>query len=152
MNFRDIQAGKYVRQAGVPGHHPLTLSRRQFLRTAAGATVLGATVGSGLWNPLVAQASGSNDPVHIPGATPFLGGAFHIFGPESIDPIDAEPSTITNFNGFTGLAYISGNVTQTNTKTHEVRSLPFVGSDMRFMKGAYRGTDGHVHHGAFALV
>jgi hypothetical protein len=30
--------------------------------------------------------------------------------------------------------------------------LPFVDSDMRFMKGVFRGTDGRIHQGAFALV
>ena len=86
------------------------------------------------------------------GATPALGGAYHLFGPAAIDPIDAEPSTITNFNGFVGLAYISGMVTQTNVPTGEKLRFPFVDSDMRFMKGEFRGTDGHMHHEAFALI
>jgi hypothetical protein len=85
-----------------------------------------------------------------------LGGTFHVFGPGptgmGLDPIDAEPITITDFNGFAGLAYISGTVTQTNTSTGEVLTLPFLDSDMRFMKGVYRGTDGSIHQGAFALV
>ncbi len=81
-----------------------------------------------------------------------MGGAFHVFAPALPDPIDAEPATITDFNGFDGLAYISGTVTQTNTATDEVRTLPFVDSDMRFMKGVFRGTDGRIHRGAFALV
>jgi hypothetical protein len=68
------------------------------------------------------------------------------------DPIDAEPSTITNLNGFVGLAYISGMVTQTNTKTGATARYPFQNSDMRFMQGNFRGTDGRVHQGAFALV
>ena len=66
--------------------------------------------------------------------------------------IDAEPATITNFNGFVGLAYISGMVTRTNVKTGEKMRLPFVDSDMRFMKGEFRGTDGRMHHGAFAFI
>ena len=69
-----------------------------------------------------------------------------------IDPVDAEPATITDFNGFVGLAYISGTVAQTNPATGEVRRLPFVNNDMRFMKGVFRGTDGQIHQGAFALV
>ena len=81
-----------------------------------------------------------------------MGGAFHVFGPAAIDPVDAEPSTITDFNGFVGLAYISGTVTRTNTATGEVLTLPFVNSDMRFMQGIFRGTDGYLHHGAFAFV
>jgi hypothetical protein len=43
-------------------------------------------------------------------------------------------------------------VTQTNTKTGEMVRLPFVDSDMRFMQGVFRGTDGKVHQGAFAFV
>ena len=75
-----------------------------------------------------------------------------MFGPAAIDPIDAEPISITNIDASVGLAYVSGMVTQTNTKTHEVRRLPFVDSDMRFMQGVFRGTDGNVHPGAFAFV
>jgi hypothetical protein len=84
-----------------------------------------------------------------------LGGGFHLFAPTpdgSFDPIDAEPSSITDFNGFLGLAYISGTVRRTNTVTGEVLTLPFVNSDMRFMKGVFRGTDGQIHQGAFAFV
>ena len=73
-------------------------------------------------------------PVPIPGGTPALGGAYHVFGPAAFDPIDAEPVTITNLNASVGLAYVSGMVTQTNTKTDEVVRLPFVNSDMRFMQ------------------
>ena len=69
-----------------------------------------------------------------------------------LDPIDAEPSTITNVNGFVGLAYINGMVTQTNTKTGATARYPFQNSDMRFMQGNFRGTDGRVHQGAFAFV
>ena len=76
----------------------------------------------------------------------------HVFGPATIDPADAEPATITDFNGFVGLAYISGTVTQTNTATGEVLTLPFVDSDMRFMTGVFRDTDGKLQQGAFALV
>ena len=98
------------------------------------------------------EGHGRAKPVPIPGGSPVLGGNHHVFGPALIDPVDAEPSTITDFNGFVGLAYISGTVRQTNTATGEVRTLPFVKSDMRFMKGVFRGTDGDLHRGAFALV
>ena len=59
---------------------------------------------------------------------------------------------VTNFNGFVGLAYISGMVTETNTTTGAKRKLPFLTSDMRFMQGVFRDTEGRVHQGAFALV
>jgi len=131
------------------GRH--AVSRRYFLKIA-GAVGLGATLASEFWQPLTAAAKTDGSPVHIPGGTPVLGGAFHLFGPASIDPPDAEPSTITDFNGSLGLAYISGTVSQTNTVTGEVRTLPFLDSDMRFMKGVYRGTDGQIHQGTFGLV
>src|SRR6266511_2710036 len=65
------------------------------------------------------------------------GGAIHLYGPTpdgSFDPIDAEPSLITNFNGVVGLAYISGMVTRTNISTGERVELPFLNADMRFMQ------------------
>jgi hypothetical protein len=61
------------------------------------------------------------------------------------------PSTITDFNGFVGLAYISGMVTVYPNGAESYR-LPFIGSDMRFMQGVYRDTQGRVNRGTFALV
>jgi hypothetical protein len=165
MSIRDIRTGGVARTASVHRHNrsdighahcrQRAMSRRQFVHTATGAAVIGAAFGAGLWRPGLVEAVGSHEPIPIPGGTPQLGGAFHLFGPTpdgSFDPIDAEPSTITDFNGFLGLTYISGTVTQTNIATGEVRTLPFVESDMRFMKGVFRGTDGRTHKGAFALV
>ncbi len=162
MNIRDIQTEEFARRADAfyagqcqscqTQQGPFTLSRRQFARTAAGAAMIGATLGAGLGRPRIASAHNAHEPVHIPGGTPALGGAYHVFGPGVIDPADAEPSTITNFNGFMGIAFISGTVIRTNTKTGEARTLPFVDSDMRFMTGVFRGTDGQVHQGAFGFV
>ena len=45
------------------------------------------------------------------------------------------PDPYTNMNSFVGLAYISGMVTQTNTKTGATARFPFRDSDMRFMEG-----------------
>src|SRR5262245_6795113 len=161
MNFRDIPPWEFVSEAGVHRHdhghsgHMLFwqngMSRCQFTATAVGAAAFGAALGSGLSWPGLAKAQ-SHEPKYIPGGTPLLGGAFHVFGPALIDPIDAEPSTITDFNGFVGLAFISGTVRRTNTKTGEVRTLPYVNNDMRFMKGVFKGTDGRTHKGAFAFV
>jgi hypothetical protein len=66
--------------------------------------------------------------------------------------MDAEPATITNFNGFVGLAYISGMVTRRNRTTGETEQLPFLGSDMRYMTGVYRGEDGRVRRGTFGFI
>ena len=161
MNVRAISALKSAGSIRVhdPSHNAAevrqlrpAMSRRQFARTAAGTAVAGSTIGSRLWMPEPAQARASFAPVPIPGGSPVLGGSYHVFGPAAIDPIDAEPSSITNFNGFVGLAYVSGMVTQTNNKTGEKRRLPFLDSDMRFMQGDFVGTDRGVHQGAFAFV
>jgi len=114
------------------------MTRRQFGRAAAGTAVLG-------YESVIRTGAD-------PRWSPFLGGSFHVFGPNSIDPIDAEPITITNFNGFVGLAYPSGMVTRTNTQTGETLRLPFINADMRFMQGVFRGADGRIHQGTFALV
>ena len=128
------------------------VSRRQFGRIVAGTAVLGGTVGTGLLRPALADTIEPFVPVPIPGGTPALGGGFHVFAPGLVDPVDAEPITITDFNGFVGLAYLSGMVTQSNTTTHQVQRFPFLLSDMRFMRGVFRGADGNVHQGTFALV
>jgi hypothetical protein len=137
------------------GHHHIwsrVLSRREFGRATLGTLAVSAALSSGLSSPIRALASQSDTPIPIPGATPALGGDFHVFGPAGIDPIDAEPSTITDFNGFVGLAYLDGEVTQSNTSTGEIRTLPSHFTDMRFMKGVFKGSDGNTHPGAFALV
>jgi hypothetical protein len=160
MNYRAIAALKAsnptrVHNADSPA--PVSevrrgLSRRQFTRATAGTAVVGAAIGSALWTPALAAPKGAFAPVPIPGGTPFLGGSYHVFGPAAFDPIDAEPVTITNFNGFAGLAYISGMVTQTNTKTGVKTRYPFVDSDMRFMQGNFRGTDGRIHQATFGFI
>lgn len=158
MNFRALPGWKATSLTSVSDSRhdipsrqlPGPVSRRQFASTIAGSA-LAAAVGSRLWTPSLVEAA-SFAPVPIPGGSPALGGAYHVFGPAAFDPIDAEPVTITNLDAAVGLAYISGMVTQTNTKTGEVVRLPFVDSDMRFMQGVFRGTDGKVHPGAFAFV
>jgi hypothetical protein len=154
---RDLarQAGAYRLGHGRIGpapFEPRAPSRRQFLRTAGGALAAGAALGYGLGRPERAVANPGAEPVPIPGGTPVLGGAFHVFGPGLVDPIDAEPSTITDFIGFIGLAFLDGTVRRTNRVTGEVRTLPFVDTHMAFMKGLYRGTDGRFHRGAFAFI
>jgi hypothetical protein len=123
-------------------------SRRQFLGAAAGAA--GLALG---WKPGRALAKPGGDPVPIPGGFEIAGTLFHNFAPGFFgEPLDEEPSTITNFNGFVGLAYIDGMCTETNHTTGVVRRLPFLTADMRFMTGVYRDKTGKVRQGAFALV
>lgn len=162
MNKRDLQsegsalrARAFYQAAKRARTINQNMMRRQFLKTA-GATVLGAglgaALGSRIWPTRVAFAHGSHEPVPIPGGTPILGGSYHVYGPGIIDPVDAEPSSITDFNGFVGIAFINGTVTRTNTQTGEVRELPMIASDMRFMKGEYRGMDGQFHNGTFGFI
>jgi len=128
------------------------MSRRQFARTAAGVAAASAVFGLGTSR---AAASAPGDPVPIPGGEPKIGGMFHTFGPTpdgSFSPIDAEPITITNFNGFVGYALINGTAQRTNKRTGKIEMLPMILADMRFMTGVYRGADERIHQGAFAFV
>ena len=142
-----------TRDTGSGRQHRPCMTRRDFALTATGTAVFGSALGAGFLKPALAS-NWSFAPVPIPGGSPALGGFYHVFGPASglPDPIDAEPSTITNLDGFVGLAYISGMVTRTNSKTGERLRLPYRESDMRFMQGKFRGTDGNIHESTFALV
>jgi len=133
---------------------PPSMTRRQFARAAIRTAVLGSAFGSSLFRPALADTRASFAPVPVPGGTPLLGGSFHVFvpAPSGGDPIDAEPITITNLDGFVGLSSTSGMVTRTNTQTGETLRLPFINADMRFMQGVFRGADGRIHQGTFALV
>jgi hypothetical protein len=130
------------------------VSRRQFVRTTAGAMAAGAALGHAIWPGAIHAAKSAGEPLPIPGGTPALGGAFHVYGPgaPSLDPVSAEPSSITDFNGVVGLAYISGTVKRTNNSTGEIAELPFLSSDMRFMQGVFRGADGRVRRGTFGFI
>jgi len=138
------------------GQVPRSFSRREFVRRASGAMAAGAAVGGVLGRSrLFASEHSFADPLPIPGGTPALGGGFHVYGPTpdgSFDPIDAEPSTITNFNGVVALAYISGTVSQRQIGSNVQVELPYIASDMRFMQGVYRGVDGKPRQGTFGFI
>jgi hypothetical protein len=110
-----------------------------------------------LGSNLVPQARADvSDPTPIPGGNYFLGSPgplFHVFAPGAgTFPVDQEPITITDFDGFIGLAFISGMVTETNTTTGAQRKIPFTNADMRFMQGLFIDTNGQERQGTFALV
>jgi hypothetical protein len=123
------------------------LSRRGFLGLTAAASGLAFT---GLAAPpLAGAATASRLPNPIPNGLQLLGPdgpLFHLFlpGPTS------EPSTITDFHGFVGLANVGGRGTRTESggKPHHL----FFDSDNRFMSGVFVGRDGKVHHGTFGFV
>jgi hypothetical protein len=129
------------------------LTRRHFVRSATGALAAGAALTSGVWTPLVSASEHEHDPAN-PVPIPIGSFGFHVNAPglPGLDPVDADPSTITDFQGFTGLAYISGMVSRTDRRTHAKVELPFLSSDMRFMDGEYRGFDGRIRRGTFGLI
>src|SRR5215472_5000001 len=154
---------------GAPAHYrghqhfaERLLNRRGFLEKTG--LTLGALAGSGLLTgasrSAVLNSAGAGSgtgrksttsatPIPIPGGLQLLGPAgplFHIFLPAT----GAEPSTITDFNGFVGWAAVGG--MGTHTPAGEAAShLPFE-SDVRFMLGEFVGADGKNHHGAFAFI
>jgi hypothetical protein len=153
---------RYLSGSGVParstiatwhaGHrHVQGWSRRRFLQTAAGAAVAGAAVGTGLLNPLPASAAapGRGLPVPIPAGFDFFGTGLisHVMGPPPDDP-----STVYNFEGASAITFVSGSVERTDRRTGEVLTLPYLFNDMRFMKGVFRGRDGHERQATFGFV
>jgi hypothetical protein len=124
------------------------LSRRAFIGGTAAAAG-GAALGSGLLWPAAGSAalvSGQPAPRPTTATTTVNGVAFHFdfFGP------GVDPSSITDFNGFIGVADVRGKGTATNPDG-STETLLF-DTDMRFMKGVYVGVDGAVHKGTFGFV
>lgn len=119
------------------------IRRRTFLKAAAGSAAV--AYGSGLLHPwrALADPPGTGVPLPIPGGAPELGGVFHVFLPFP----GMEPSTITDFNGFTGVAVIDGHWTGPGSTPDSMYE-----ADMRFMKGLFVGTDGRARQGAFGFV
>jgi hypothetical protein len=95
-----------------------------------------------------AWAAGS-DPKPIPGG---IAPGFHYFvpGPKGVTKdaqgIDTEPSTITDYKGFTALGYINGTATGSDGRTYPMKS------DLRAYSGRYVGEDGQVHKRTFVFI
>ena len=95
----------------------------------------------------------SVSPIPIPASfNPGLGGPdvhFQLPGPAdntNTGRVGGEPSTITDFNGFIGVAHVEG----TGTDNHG--NTLFWDTDLRFMNGVFQGNDGRIHQGTFAFV
>jgi hypothetical protein len=91
-------------------------------------------------------------PLPIPGGfpNPFPGAPFVHFnfpGPADAQPIVGnDPSLITTFNGFIGVAHVEG------TGKDGDGNVLLWDVDLRFMQGVYQGEDGNLHQGTFAFV
>ena len=120
-----------------------TLSRRSFIRAAAGTA--GLVAGSQLLMPGLAHASrGSAVPKPLPWCTQIDDlGCFHFFFPGHA----AEHATITDFNGFIGVGEWGP-----GTGKDDHGTTLYWAADLRFMDGEFVGLDGHRHLGAFAFV
>jgi len=124
------------------------LSRRGFIGGAATAAAAGASLGSGLLWPTAGSATALSNraPKPTPATTTINGVAFHFvsFGP------GVDPSSITDFKGFVGVADVRGHGTAKHPDGSSEKLL--FDTDMRFMKGTYVGLDGAVHRGTFGFV
>jgi hypothetical protein len=91
-------------------------------------------------------------PVPIPGGfVPFPGAPLiHVFAPGPVDlglmGENVEPNTITNFDGFSALAYVAGTATDADGNSYTMAT------DMRVFSGTYVSADGSVLHGTFAFI
>ena len=122
------------------------LSRRAFVGGAAAAT--GITVGSSLLWPAAGSAAAHPNRAPKPTvATLKVNGiTFHVssFGP------GMDPSSITDFKGFVGVADVRGKgiATHPNGRTETL----LFDTDMRFMTGVYVAQDGKTYRGTFGFV
>ena len=132
--------------------HRAGLSRREFLQGAAGLTAFAATLSSvSRVEGAAAAAPGIGLVTPIPWTLEIAGQQFHVLAPP-FTGADSDPSTVYNFQGSAGIAFISGAVERTNRRTGERRTLPYAFNDMRFMQGRFEGRDGHVRDATFAFT
>jgi hypothetical protein len=141
------------------------LSRRRLFQGAAVAA-------AGLSGPLVwparsrADEDGDDDdrqssavpPSPIPGGIQIPGGPqIHVWAPgdpsvtlpfsgTTLMGFDVDPTTITNFDGFSAVAFHAGTATGSDGTTYDLET------DMRVFRGAYVASDGKRHFGTFGFV
>jgi hypothetical protein len=128
------------------------MSRRTFLRAGVGASVVGGALGAGLLRPVSALAApGIGNVLPIPSTLEFFGVKVHVQAPP-FSGQDTDPSTVWNFQGTSGIAFIDTEVTRMHRKTGKTQVWPSTENHMTFMQGIYVGRDGHVRKGTFSLV
>lgn len=152
---------------GMPHTH---LSRRRFLGGIGAAAAIGSAATLGGAAPALARPMDphrrkrtfSNRAAPNPIEAMVEGGAAPPFdfihwllpGPEGATTqilelpafgLDVDPSTITDFKGFTAYAVIAGKAKDHNGNDYDVEL------DVRVMKGHYCGVDGEEYHGTFGF-
>lgn len=124
----------------------MSISRRNFIWTSAGAAGVGLVLGSSA-KPLYADEEANRacpiEPQPIPhtNATPF-GTTIHT---------GDDPSVITDFSGVIAQADLELSGTGTDLNTGDSAPYGFH-AEMRFMKGKFVAADGKTHRGAFAFI
>jgi hypothetical protein len=138
------------------------LDRRRFVLKAAG-TVASAGAAGLVWPSPITAASNPSSRRVSPAPNPIPGGIelgpgllIHVWGPGdpavtlpfsgiTLQGFDVEPSTITDFNGSTAVAFHVGEIQASDGRTYNLET------DIRAFDGEYVA-DGAVRHGSFALV
>jgi hypothetical protein len=137
------------------------LDRRRFVLAAAGTMGGAASLG---WPHTAAAAAPLSSTKHrppppnpIPGGIPLAPGVvIHVWAPGdpavtlpftgiTLQGLDTEPATLTNFNGSSAVAFHVGSVRASDGRTYNLET------DIRAFDGEYI-VDGAVHGGSFALV
>jgi hypothetical protein len=128
---------------------PRRIGRRRLLAGAGAAVVVGAVGAFSLPRPVSAMELQRAKPAPLP-----IPGIWFLPGPDgSSTPIigipasglDVEPSTITDFNGFTAFAVLTGQAEGSNGTTYNVEF------DLRVMEGDYVAEDRSRQHGTFGF-
>jgi hypothetical protein len=135
------------------------VSRRTVLRYGA---VAGAAAAFAQALPGKAYAHGTPDvlpaPKPIPGGITLPGGTvIHVFPPGPagltlpysgvvLQGLDVDPSVITDYRGFTTLAFHVGTATGSDGRAYNLET------DIRVMDGSYVATDGTRREGVFGFV
>jgi hypothetical protein len=151
-------------------------SRRRFIHTAAGTTALALGPrfsssaiarnhdGAQLRHGDDGQGRPTPAPRPIPGGSDLSGFGLtppydfiHVFAPGEeglvlphtgvvLQGLDVEPGTVTDFDGFTAVAFHVGEARGSDGKVYNLET------DFRFMEGKYVAVDGTARRGSFALI
>lgn len=138
------------------------VDRRMILRYGA-ATAAAAAVGPAL--PALSQPASAHGtprvlpaPKPIPGGLPLPDGSvIHVFAPGpatttlpftgvQLQGLDVDPSVITDYSGFSALAFHVGTATDGDGKAYNLET------DIRVMDGSYVAADGSRRSGVFGFV
>ena len=153
MRMQVADSGGSVPEFPALRHHRHRLTRRAFLGSTAGAA--GAIVGGSLLQPAAALAGSP----HTDNSANPTASTFTLTNPVTLQDVTfslaffgpgLDASSITDFNGFVGVADVQGNGTATNADGSQEPLL--FDTDMRFMTGTYVGKDGRNYKGSFGFV